>query len=168
MRKEAEVLVEEGFGKVRRLAVQNLPSQIALPRIQRLLLKQSAERAKKAGRGYVQRVKWPNADCGKVRLPVEVRSQLGKIAHRKYVVDLHGIAQIGPAGGGLGHCGLNLHYRGSFFGCLLRRVAGQRKHLCHVLHVRGADGLEVWRIHNVVVAVGQRQATLGDFGNLFR
>ena len=71
------------------------------------------------------------------------------------MIDLFGIARSTRAMEALAIAvSISITARG-FIGGLLGRVAGQREHLFHVLHVGGADFSEVRRIDDVVIAVGQ-------------
>ena len=166
--KEGEIFVEKRLRQARCLSVQNVPAKIALPRLQRLALQQPVQRLEVIRSRHVQTIEVANPDAREVHVPIEVRSQLLKVANRVNVIPVRWVAQIRAAGRGLRHRRLNLHHCRGLFRCLLRPIAGQREHLGHVRYVLRADAFETRRIHNVVVAVGQRNSALEDLRDLFR
>ena len=76
------------------------------------------------------------------------------------------LSERGAARGGLCQSRFNLQNCSGFLGRLLWRVAGQGEHLGHVRDVLLANLLEAIIVHNIVIAVGQREAGLSNGGNL--
>ncbi len=164
--KKAKFSSKKALGRLLAEAVQRVPAEVGLPGFDRLGGDQLVQRLEEVGRGHVQRVEGAHLDVLEIDGEIEIRSQFLEIGHGIDVVAVLRLAQVGAAGGGLGQRGLDLHHRGGFLGGLLGRVAGQREHLGHVLDVLLANLLEALAVHDVVVAVGQREAALADGGNL--
>ena len=146
--------------------MQHLPAQIALPGRHGLTREQGVEAFKEIRRGHIERGEVPDADGAEVHLPIERRRQFLEVVHGVDVVDLFRIAPVHTGHGGFGQRGFDIHYRPSFFGGFVGRVAGQSKHLLDVLDVGGADLGKVRRIDQVVIAIGQGDAALVGLGDL--
>ena len=93
-------------------AVQHLPAQIALPRVERFAGSSALSALKKSGVTTLSVSKWPMPHRCEVDVPVEVRRQLVEIGHGIDVIAIRpDCAAIRAAHGGFGHRGLDLHHR---------------------------------------------------------
>ena len=146
--------------------MQRVPAEVRLPGLDRLLGDQLAESLEEIRRSHVQHLERAHLHVLEINRIIELRGQHLQLGHRMDVVGLLRVAHVGAAGRGLGQRGLNLHHRRGFLGRLIRRVAGQREHLGHVLDVLLANLLEPLAVHDVIVAIGQREAALPNDGNL--
>src|ERR1700682_3552094 len=87
------------------------------------------------------------------------------VRNRHSVVKVLGVAAQSAFHGGTGQRGFDFHDGGSAPGCFVGGLADHDEYLLHVVHVALADGDHVRVVFDVVIAIGQGEASLVNAGD---
>ena len=165
--KEVEILGSKRLAEQRRRGVDGVPAQVALCGFEAAVGELVLHRGDVAGRADVEGP-GRHTDVVQVRLPRKIGAQPGDFGDGHDVVAIVGIAQLHAIHGTPGKLGFDPHHVGGLAMCLLRRIADQREHFDHVVHILRSQLGRAFAGIQVVVAVGERQTTLPCRGNLLR
>ena len=159
---ESEALLDGGAVQVRRIAFDDAPVQVALPRCQRHGGHGLGKPCHEAGLAHHGRSGFRRqAGGGKVGVPVEGRRQCRKFVEIDAVVRFDGVAHLHARPLHCRQARLDVEDLRRVFGSGL--VAAHGQHGLDMLEVFGAHGLQLGVVVlQVVVAVRQAQAGLAD------
>ncbi len=143
-----------------------MPTHVCLERVQRFGFQNAIHLLEKIGVRHVQLGELRRTHCRQVAIQIEIGSEGDGVVAAHLVVLVLRVAAGGAVHGRLGQSGFDTQHGLRGIGCLLRRLANQRKRLRDIFHQ-----VLPHRFHfrvvilEVVVAVRQRQAALIDIGD---
>ena len=163
---KVEVGLVEGAGEPGRVGVDDVQTEVALQLRQGARGEYLVEGLEEVRRDDVEAGELSRADRGEVGIPIKAGGELLERGDLGRVIAVEGIPQGGAAEGGFGEGSLDDEDIAGFGGGLFGGIAGEFEDGHHVIGELLADFYGPFIGLDVVVAVGQGQATLADDADL--